>query len=290
MDIEARNALLVEMTGEVAALCTRNNYLQSLAISLAERSAAKDLPDQMAMMQALEREGALDRAVEFLPDDATLGERLGSGRGLSRPELAVLLAYAKNTAYAELLASTVPDDPYLATELFRYFPETLKARHPATIENHRLRREVIATVLSNAMINRGGPAYVEALSAATGAGPAEIAHAYAAARDSFDIAGLNAMIDGLDAQVDGDGAAHALRGSPGAAGVPDAVVPAETSIFRAGSAPSSPAIAMASPRCGPCSGMSCRPISPRRWPTRRSVSSRAARRVIFRAVSPNCRC
>ena len=97
----------------------------------------------------------------------------------------------------------MPDDPYLATELFRYFPQTLKARHPESIETHRLRREVIATVLSNAMINRGGPSYLEALSAATGAGPAEIARAYAAARDSFDITALNAMIDALDNQVEG---------------------------------------------------------------------------------------
>lgn len=203
MPLETRNAFLVEMTGEVAELCLKNNYLQSLALSLAERRALADMPDHISLIQAFEQAKHLDRAVEFLPDNATLYERQSSGKPLARPELAVLLAYAKNTLYADLLESNVPDDPYLATELYRYFPDRLKADFPQSIEGHRLRRQVIATVLSNAMINRGGPSYVNSLTAATSARPADIAHAYAAARDAFSTTELNAAIDELDNQVDG---------------------------------------------------------------------------------------
>lgn len=202
--IEDRNSFLVEMTNEVAELCLRNNYLQTLALSLAQRRGMADFPDLVDFMDELEAAGELDRAVEYLPDDAMLAERAASGAGLTRPELAVLLAYAKLTLYGDLLKSPVPDDPYLARELFRYFPETLKARYPQTIENHRLRREVIATVLSNAMINRGGPAFVTRLTSITAAEPGAVAFAYAAARDSFDLAGLNAAIDDLDTRVSGD--------------------------------------------------------------------------------------
>ncbi len=203
MDEKTRNALLAGLTDEVAGLCLRNTYLQSLALSLAERDGATGLADNQVLIKALEQSGHLDRAVAFLPDDAALADRLAEGRGLTRPELAELLATAKNTLYADLLLSPVPDDPYLSTELFRYFPDALKERVPHAIESHRLRREIIATVLSNAMINRGGPSYVAALVSATSAGPAEIARAFAAARDSYDIVALNAEIDALDTRVDG---------------------------------------------------------------------------------------
>ncbi|WP_417579186.1 NAD-glutamate dehydrogenase [Pelagibacterium sp.] len=202
--MEARNIFLTEMTDEVAELCLRNNYLQTLALSLAQRRGMADFPDLVDFIDELEAAGELNRSVENLPDDTALAERAASGVALTRPELAVLLAYAKLSLYAELLDSPVPDDPYLARELFRYFPETLKARYPQTIENHRLRREVIATVLSNAMINRGGPAFVTRLTAITAAEPGAVAFAYAAARDSFDLAALNAAIDDLDTKVAGD--------------------------------------------------------------------------------------
>jgi glutamate dehydrogenase len=201
MDIEQRNVFLASMTDEVAELCLRNNYLQSLAISLAQRRSARDLPFYGAMMSAFEASGDLDRTVEFLPDDGELAAREEAGQGLTRPELSVLLAYAKNLLFAELVTSNVPDVPYLAKELDRYFPPTLNETYPDTVHNHRLRREVIATVLSNAMINRGGPALVYQLSAATGATAAQIASAYAIARDAFELTGINAEIDTLDNEV-----------------------------------------------------------------------------------------
>ena len=203
LDIEARNSFLVTMTDEVAALCLRNNYLQGLAISLAEGAGLGELPDHRELIEQLEDRGLLDRAVEFLPADAALDARAGAGKALARPELAVILAYAKLTLYADLLEGKSIDDGYLAGELYRYFPQTLRGSYPDAVAGHRLRREVTATVLANAMINRGGPAFVTELTAATSASPGEVALAYAATRDVYGLAELNATIDALDGTVPG---------------------------------------------------------------------------------------
>ncbi len=203
MDLAGRNEFLAQMTDEVAELCLRNNYLQTLTLSLTQFRGMDETADLFSLMQAMDAKGELDRAVEFLPDDMEVAERLNANQPLTRPETSILLAYAKNILQAELLASNVIDDPYLAKELYRYFPLQLTGQQPQTIENHRLRREVIATVLSNAMINRGGPAYVHKMTSATSADAAQVAYAYAAARDSFDLTGLNASIDALDNRVTG---------------------------------------------------------------------------------------
>jgi glutamate dehydrogenase len=204
IDMDGRNAFLVDMTDEVAALCLRNNYLQPLALSLAERAGVAALPDHRALIESLETRGQLDRAVEFLPDDATLDARAQAGKGLTRPELATILAYAKNSLYADLLATGVPDDAYLGHELFKYFPPTLCDRYPDAVATHRLRREVIATVIANAMINRGGPAFVVKMMAATSTDPGQVAAAFTLARDAYGLERLYSEIDALDGQVAGD--------------------------------------------------------------------------------------
>ena len=127
LTIQARNALLVEMTDEVARLVLRNNYQQTLALSLAARRGLEDLGFQQRLMQTLEMHGQLDRAVEFLPDEMAILERRKRNLALTRPELAVLLAYAKLSLYGELLDSAVPDDPYLGRELERYFPRKCRS-------------------------------------------------------------------------------------------------------------------------------------------------------------------
>ena len=134
MSLDARDKLLVEMTDEVGRLVLRNNYQQTLALSLAQRRALEDLGFHQRLMQALEQRGHLDRSVEFLPDDMEIGERRKRGQGLTRPELSVLLAYAKLTLYSDLLNSRVPDDPYLGRELSRYFPKELVERYPEALE------------------------------------------------------------------------------------------------------------------------------------------------------------
>ena len=203
LDMPARNKLLVEMTGDVAGLVLRNNYLQTLALSLAERRELEDVGFLQRLMQTLEAGGHLDRGVEFLPDDMEIAERYKRGRAFTRPELAVLLAYAKLTLYAELLDSSVPDDPYLGRELGRYFPKAIAEKFPDALERHRLRREIIATQLANSMINRGGPSLVVRIADQTGAVPANIAAAFAAVRDSYGMPALNDEINALDNKVSG---------------------------------------------------------------------------------------
>ncbi|ADH90101.1 NAD-glutamate dehydrogenase [Ancylobacter novellus DSM 506] len=203
LDAERRAELLASMTDEVAELVLGNNYLQTLALSLAERRSLDEAGFLQRLMQRLEARDLLDRAVEFLPSDAELNERRGRGEALTRPELAVLLAYAKLTAHSDLLDTDVPDDPYLARELAAYFPPELRERFPEGIEQHRLRRDIIATRLSNAMINHGGPTFVARLADETGATVGAIAKAFAAVRDGFGLNGLNEEIDALDGVVPG---------------------------------------------------------------------------------------
>jgi len=203
LSLDDRNALLGTMTDEVAALVLRNNYQQTLALSLAERHGLEDLGFQQRLMQTLERAGELDRAVEFLPDDMTLAERRNHNQPLTRPELAVLLAYAKISLYSDLLVSPVPDDPYLGRELFRYFPQELSAQYPDALEQHRLRREIIATQLANSMINRGGATLAVRIADQTGSSPPQIAAAFAAVRGAYDLIALNTDIDKLDAAIPG---------------------------------------------------------------------------------------
>jgi glutamate dehydrogenase len=200
---DARNALLAEMTDEIAALVLRNNYLQTLALSLAERRGMEDFGFLQRVIQTLEARGLLDRAVEYLADDMQLAERRRRSQPFTRPELSVLLAYAKLTLYEDLLESAVPDDRYLSRELGRYFPNAIARQFPDALEHHRLRREIIATQLANSMINRGGPSLMVRIGDQTGAAPAAIAAAFAAVRDSYEMTALNRAIDKLDNRIAG---------------------------------------------------------------------------------------
>jgi glutamate dehydrogenase len=203
LTFEARNLLLAEMTQEVARLVLRNNYQQTLALSLAQRRGLEDLGFQQRLMQLLETQGKLDRGVEFLPDDMALAERRKRNLALTRPELAVLLAYAKLALFGELLGSDVPDDPYLGRELERYFPQEMSHLFPEALHAHRLRREIIATQLTNSMINRGGATLAVRIADQTGASAASIAAAFAAVRQSYELIALNGEIDALDNKVAG---------------------------------------------------------------------------------------
>ncbi len=203
LQMSARNVLLAQMTDEIATLVLRNNYLQTLAISLSQRRGMEDFGFLQRLMQTLEARGLLDRAVEYLPDDMALAERRRRLQPFTRPELSVLLAYAKLTLYDDLLESAVPDDPYLARELTRYFPKEIAAQFPDALQHHRLRREIIATQLANSMINRGGPSLIVRIADQTGAAPAAVASAFAAVRDSYNMTELNAEIDALDNRIAG---------------------------------------------------------------------------------------
>jgi glutamate dehydrogenase len=197
----ARNRLLASMADEVCTLVLRNNYLQSQAISMLQAGGREALPAQQQTIRALERNGGLDRGLEGLPDDASLAERAIHGPGLTRPELAVVLAYSKIWLKATLLDSDVPEDPYFAREVERYFPSALRRRYAAAIRRHRLRREIVVTSTVNSLVNRMGPGFVPRTQEATGARPAAIARAYTIARELFDARALWTRIEELDNRV-----------------------------------------------------------------------------------------
>ncbi|MEM7296496.1 MAG: NAD-glutamate dehydrogenase domain-containing protein, partial [Pseudomonadota bacterium] len=200
---EDRNALLEKMTDEVAEIVLRNNYLQTLAISLSKRRNTEAAGFQMRLMDVLEPRG-LDREIEDLPTDTALHDRVAVGEGLTRPEIGVLLAYAKLTLFDDILASDVPDDGYLGRELGRYFPVEMTDNFSEEVQSHRLRREIIATMLANSMINRGGPTFIIRVGDQTGAAVFEIARAFAAARDAYNLLGINAAVDAFDNTLTGD--------------------------------------------------------------------------------------
>jgi glutamate dehydrogenase len=202
-DTRARNELLAGMTDEVAASVLRNNYLQTLAISLAEIDGIGDLGFQQRLMQRLEMLGHLDRALEGLPSDAAIAERAAGGKPLTRPELAVLLAYAKIDLNRSLIASAVPDDPHLGRALMAYFPPLMRERFADEIARHPLRREIIATSLVNDIINSGGPTFIVRLAEETGSTPEDIAYAFAAVMAVHGLGGIYAGIDALDGKIDG---------------------------------------------------------------------------------------
>jgi glutamate dehydrogenase len=203
IDRPRRDRLLGAMTDAVADLALRNNYLQTLAISLAERRGFEAFGLQRRLMHQLEARGLLNRTVEALPDEAALTERQKAGKPLTRAEIGILLAYAKLALFADLLAADVIGEPALAGELIGYFPSRMHRRWRREIEDHRLRREIIATVLANSMVNRGGPTYTTRIADRTGAPVAAIARAYVVVRDSFGLRDLNGAIDGLDGAISG---------------------------------------------------------------------------------------
>jgi glutamate dehydrogenase len=195
---QEREPLLAQMSDDVAALVLRDNYLQGETLSLAEARGAAVLDRQTRLIRDLERAGRLDRALEFLPDDETLAARAASRRGLTRPELAVLLAYAKLSLDQDLLAAELPDLPELAGELRDYFPPALRERFAGQIALHPLRREITATVVANDLVNRAGITFVSEMRARTGCEAPDIARSYRIVREVFEVPALWAAIEALD--------------------------------------------------------------------------------------------
>ena len=198
---QERDPLLAQMTEDVGALVLRDNYLQGEALSVAEARGPSALDRQTRLIRELERAGRLDRALEYLPDDEALASRAASRRGLTRPELAVLLAHAKMSLDADVLASELPDLPELAGDLHDYFPPALRDRFAKQIAAHPLRREITATVITNDLINRAGITFVHDMRARTGKGPAEIARAYRIVREAFELRAAWTNIEALDNRV-----------------------------------------------------------------------------------------
>jgi len=201
LTLKQRDKLLADMTDEVGTLVLRDNYLQTQALSIAENQGWHRLDQQGRMIRALERAGKLDRALEFLPDDETMANRLAQHQGLTRPELAIMLAYSKMSLYEELLPSDLPDDPQLLDDLKRYFPTVLRERFAEQIAEHRLRREIIATVVTNSLVNRVGVTFVHVMKERTGLPSSDIARAYAVTRGVFKLRDIWGQIEALDTRV-----------------------------------------------------------------------------------------
>ena len=201
LTMAARNKQLAEMTDEVAQLVLRDNYQQSQTISMLEQRGPQLLDAQQRMMKLMEREGLLNREIEFLPSDEEILERVKAGQGLTRPELAVVLPYGKMWLFDKLLASDLPDDPLTEEDLFNYFPAPLRKKYASGIEKHKLRREIVATVITNSFINRVGPSFLTTLMERTGLGPVDVARAYTVTRAAYGLRDLWSAIEALDNKV-----------------------------------------------------------------------------------------
>ncbi len=196
-----RNRLLEEMTDEVARLVLRDNYDQAQSLAVSGAMGVAVLDAQARFMRYLERQGMLNRGLEFLPSEEEIAARRNARIGLTSPERAVLLAYGKIWLFNELMRSSVPEDPFIGRALADYFPTPLRSRYGAHMARHPLKREIIATHVGNALVNRMGSAFVHRMMEETGAAPADVVRAYVAAREVFQMPELWREIEALDNRV-----------------------------------------------------------------------------------------
>ncbi|STY28651.1 NAD-glutamate dehydrogenase [Legionella wadsworthii] len=196
-----RNQILVKMTEEVAHLVLQDNYNQALVLGLSATNALAYSGLYQAYIKELEGLVNLDRSVEFLPDEKHLIERKAAGQGLTLPELSIIMAYTKIYITGELLKSDLPDDPYFSIILETGFPSLLKKKYSKAMQNHRLRREIIATQLSNQIVNNMGLTFMYRLQMETGQKVADIARAYIIAAKAYQTDNLYQLIDSLNYKV-----------------------------------------------------------------------------------------
>jgi len=199
-----RNTLLASMTDDVAHHVLEHNYEQTLALTLLESDAVSEVDAQIRYMVDLEHRGRLDRRVEGLPTNTALLERKAAGKGLTRPELAVLLAYGKLDLFDEIVASQAPDDPWFEATLKGYFPKAL-GQYADAMQKHRLKREIIATVVGNQMVNMCGPTFASRLKAAAGADVGAVVTGFTAAREILGIDALWDQVGALDNKASAEG-------------------------------------------------------------------------------------
>ncbi len=198
LTFEKRNTLLHEMTDDVAQLVLKDNFWQPQAISLARCQGARLLDEQARLMRDLEEEGILNRALENLPDETEIVRRMADKQGLTRPELAVLLAYTKMSLNQQLLHSEVPDLAILRDKLASYFPTRLQKSYTHEIETHPLKRDITATLFTNSIVNRMGITFIHEVKRQADVDGAEVARAYLIVRELLDLALLWQEIEALE--------------------------------------------------------------------------------------------
>ena len=197
---DKRNALLASMTDEVGLKVLVHNYDQTLALTLQQAEGAHGLDAQQRFMQWLGGKGKLDRKVEGLPDDLKIADMKASGQALTRPELAVLTAYSKLELFDDIVASAAPDDAFFKQTLVGYFPAPL-AKYEADMQRHRLRREIISTVLANDMVNMCGPTFPERLRLSAQCDTGAMVIAFEAARQVFRLDQAWDQVSALDLKI-----------------------------------------------------------------------------------------
>jgi glutamate dehydrogenase len=198
---EDRDKLLASMTNEVAELVLADNYNQNLALANSVYHSVSMAGVHEDWMERLESGGLLDRELEFLPSADAMEIRRSNHKGLTSPELATLLAYTKIVLEDEILASDLPDDPYLEDRLIEYFPSAMRQRYADQMRRHRLSREIIATVVVNEFVNESGITCFHRLSTETGARAADVIRAQVAARAIFGAGRLDKAIAALDHRI-----------------------------------------------------------------------------------------
>ena len=199
---DARNTLLQEMTDEVAALVLRHNYHQNMALATARAQAPQMLHVHARYLRMLERGKRLRRGQDAVPGEKEIAERRSAGKGLTNPELALLLAHTKIAAAEEVLASGLADDPYLRRELTGYFPAPLRACQAGRMQTHPLRHEIITTSVVNEMVDTSGTTFAFRLNEETGASVPDITRAWLVAREVFGMRDYWRQVTALDAVVD----------------------------------------------------------------------------------------
>jgi len=201
MSREKRNDLLASMTDDIAKLVLRNNYLQTQAISMSEVRSVERMDEMAKLIASLERTGVLDRELEYLPEESEIEDRRLRKQGFTRPELAVVLSYAKIDLYDGLMASGETLEDFLVVDRLRYFPAILRRRYMDFIPGHRLSREILATLIANDLVNRMGPSFVKRIQTDTGADIVTIARAYTIARQICQAGPLLKKIESLDYEL-----------------------------------------------------------------------------------------
>ncbi len=199
--LEGRNELLKSMSDDVAQLVLSHNRAQALALSLAQRASREDLGLYSSLLDYLVENSGLNPHVEKLPTARQLEERRRAGQGLTRPELSVMLAYVKMGLYRRLLETDLPSEPRLQHYLVEYFPPALRERFPEAMANHRLHREIVATVLTNTLVDELGLAFVHKAMRQNGVTPIEVVRATLLALELLDAKAVRAHLDARAADV-----------------------------------------------------------------------------------------
>lgn len=198
---QKRNKLLASLTEEVAHLVLNDNKAQALVLSVSAHSAKKNIGIHIDYIKDLEALGMLNRKVEFLPTEKELADRKSAGLGLTRPELAILLAYTKIYIKQEILKSTLPEDDYINQIVVSAFPDSIRQTYLKEMHDHRLKRDIVATQLGNKVVNQMGMIFVYRMQLETGASVDEIIRAYTIVCDSFEIDELQPVMNSIDLKI-----------------------------------------------------------------------------------------